>query len=196
MFRIRAGGFRRAATSPRAAALLLGMVALVAAGVASAAARDVTITFNRATLPFPDGTILRHQLADHYRIEFSAEDSDLPPAYRLSLGPQENVVRSAGMETELINPFRIFFLDHSVKSVSVSMEDRNLNDQRHTLTAFSSSGTVLDAASVQDHVAGDTAGSFTMTVTSSRPIAYVVVLEQPFGAEVLRELRYRSEGPD
>lgn len=184
----------RVSPSRRMVLLLVACAAFLAASVASAASSEVVIPFNSATLPYPDGTILTTQLADHFGVVFSADDSDLPPAYRLSLGPQENVVRFGPGETELTNPFRIFFLSQAVKSVSASIEDRNTDDQLHTLTAFSSTGSILDAASFQDGIAGDLAGVFTLTVSSNHPIAYVVEIEQPFGAEVLRELRYQTAG--
>ena len=186
---------RRVAGRRPAVALLVAVVALAAAAAASAAT-ETTVELSASTLPYPIATILTNQLESQYGIVFSADDSDLPPAYQLSLGDQENVIREGGAleERELINPFRIFFTDHAVTSVSLTLVDRNSNDQTHALTAFSGAGRVLDSATFRDGVSGGVAGTFTLTVSSNAPIAYVVEIEQPFGAEVLRELRYTSRG--
>jgi hypothetical protein len=173
------------------AAVVLGLTA----GVALAATRHVALAFDATSLPYPDGTVITTQLVAH-GVVFSANDSDLPPEYRLSLGPQENVVRRNGAEATLTNPFRIAFTQGPVMSATLTIEDRNLNDQRHTLTAFTSDGRAIDAASFQDGIQGDTAGTFTLSVSSKRKkdaIAYVVVIEQPFGAEILRAIDYTTK---
>jgi hypothetical protein len=177
----------------------LATVALgLTAGIAIGATQIVGLTFDAASLPYPDGTVVTTQFIDRGLV-FSADDTDLPPEYRLSLGAQENVVRRDGDTASLLNPFRIFFVDGPVMAVTLTLEDWNLNDQLHTLTAFTSSGEVIGTASFQDGIQGDTAGTFTLSVSAEKKkdaIAYLVVIEQPFGAEILRALDYTTKAKD
>ena len=172
------------------ATVVLGLTA----GIALAATRHVALAFDATSLPYPDGTVITTQFVNR-GVVFSADDGDLLPAYRLSLGSQENIVRREGDAAALTNPFRIAFTAGPVMSATLTIEDRNTNDQRHTITAFTSAGEAIDAASFQDGIQGETAGTFTLSVSSKRKkdaIAYVVVIEQPFGAEILRAIDYAT----
>jgi hypothetical protein len=149
----------------------------------------VIADFLPGTLPFTDGTNITNQFKGRGLV-FSAEDADLPPEFQMSLGWQENRISGA----TLYNLFRLQFLDATrpVVSVSVALRDNNLNPQTHTLTAFDRSGSVVDTASFTESIKdGDVSPDrFTLTVSSCKGIAFVVAIEQPFGAEVLERITF------
>ena len=151
-------------------------------------ASTVIADFTPYTLSLPVGTVITDQFAKQ-GIVFSTDGADLPPEYQKSLGPQEHVVREGGatypfdqnVDAILTNLFRIDFTRRNVVSVSVTLRDKNLNPQVHTLTAFDSSGNVLDVDSLTE--SGELIDRFTLTVSSCAGIVSIVALEQPFGAE-------------
>jgi hypothetical protein len=72
----------------------------------------------------------------------------------------------------------------------VTLHDHGGNPQTHRLTAFSKSGKVLDEDSFKDDSTfPDPDDEFTLTVSSCEGIAFVVAIEQPFGAERLERVR-------
>jgi hypothetical protein len=110
----------------------------------------VIANFLPGTLPFPDGTNITNQFKQQGLI-FSADDGDLPPEFQASLGTQENIIISG----TFFNLFRLNFLPSTkrpVVSVTVTLGNHNGVFQTHTLTAFDSSGTVVDAASFTQKV--------------------------------------------
>jgi len=109
------------------------------------------------------------------------------------LGSQENRIgANAGEYGTFYNLFRlIFIVTDPVIEVSVTLIDSNLNPQIHTLTAFDAAGNIVDVDSfTENDLFPD---PFTLTVASSGGIAFVVALEQPYGAEILNQISYTIE---
>jgi hypothetical protein len=137
------------------------------------------------TVNYPDGTTLTDQFKGQ-GVSFSAYDGDLPPEFRRSLGTQENCVQGQ----TVYNLFRLEFIaDKPVVEVSLEFGDRNVRSQTHTVTAFDSSGNVVDSATFRKDT-GLARRPFSLKVKSSQGIAFVVAIEQPFGAEMLRGITY------
>lgn len=87
--------------------------------------------------------------------------------------------------------FRLNFITvEPVIGVSVTLGDNNVNAQTHTLIAFDGSGNVVDEDSFAED--GLFPGTFTLTVSSSTGIAFIVAIEQPFGAERLELITYTT----
>lgn len=149
------------------------------------------LDFTPGTLPFPDGTNITTQFQSE-GVTFSADDSDLPPQFRQSLGWQENRVQD-GM---FYNLFRLNFPSSGqpTTKVGITFHDSNGNRQVHTLTAFDSAGNVLDKASFTEYLVDTTytgypfPDRFTLVVSSCKGIASVVAIESPFGAEVVERI--------
>jgi pimeloyl-ACP methyl ester carboxylesterase len=150
-----------------------------------------TVDFSPGTLPFPTLTNITDQFSQ-YGIIFSDDDEDLEPEFQKSLGPQENHVNSGFF----FNLFRMNFLPAAqpVASVTVTFVDHNVNPQIHTLTAFDSSGKVVDDASFTED--GEFPDPFTLTLSSCEGIAFVVAIEQPIGAERVVRIEFTRGVPE
>ena len=150
-------------------------------------ASTVTVDFPPGTLPFPDFYNITTEYSDKGMV-FSATDNDLPLEYQKSLGSQENAIGGG----TFYNLFRVNFITADpVVNVSVTLGDQNGNAQTHTLTAFDSTGNVLDIDSFTEF-AGYNPDTFTLTVSSRKGIAFIVAIEQPFGTERLESITYTT----
>lgn len=155
--------------------------------------RSVTvIDLAPGTLPFPDGTNITNQF-ESQGVIFSADASDLPPEFQVSLGSQENRIQDG----TFFNLFRLnFATDATIDSVSLTFGDQNSNSQVHTLTAFDRAGNIVDRASFNENTAFPEIfpDPFTLTVSSCQGIAFIVAIEQPLGAERLERIAFTQGG--
>lgn len=167
--------------------------------IGSACAMDASPSCGKGstvTTDFPIGKVLfpdRTNITDQFRSQgliFSADDADLPPIFQKSLKDQEHIVISGTFH----NLFKLKFVqdERPVTSVTVTLVDSNEILQTHTLTAFDSTGAVVDTASYVDKPGDDRV--FSLTVSSCKGIAFVVAIEQPFGAEAIQRITY-TRGP-
>jgi hypothetical protein len=69
--------------------------------------------------------------------------------------------------------------------------DHNTNHQTHDLIASDSTGAVVDKASFTEPI-GEFPHSFALTVSSCKGIAFVLAIEQQFGAERLERIILRE----
>jgi class 3 adenylate cyclase len=143
----------------------------------------------------PDETIVTTEyIADG--VVFSDRDDDLPEECRKSLREQENVVRAAVVGQTpgtLWNPFRINFeTQRPVQRVSLTITDMNERPQQHMLYAFDSEGAIVDEVAYHESGRGLT---FVLNAYSYEGIAFVVVIEEPFGAQILRRIEYSMAEP-
>jgi hypothetical protein len=169
--------------------ILIPVMVIVLFGLSSYlvhAASTITLDFSSGTLPFPDF----HNMTDEFKskgIVFSPEDSDLPQEFQKSLGLQENIMISG----HFYNLFRATFTSPDpVESVSVTFRDSCENPQKHTLTAFDTAGNIVGSDSFTEH--GFYTTPFTLTVSGNKSIAFIVAIEEPYGAEELLSIAYTT----
>jgi len=163
--------------------------ALKVSDLSCQSAKSMTVNFPAGEVPFPNGTTVTHQFKPAGLI-FS------------STNPQNNFVQDG----YFYNPDRIQFITtEPVVSVSITLTDSNLNLQTHLLSAYDRNNNLLDLATFTDPSPGtypqlcgvvqgcqnSSPDRFTLTVSSCKGIAYVIVDAQPPGAQTLDTIVYR-----
>jgi hypothetical protein len=163
--------------------LLMTVVSGLLLSVSQAVATTVNISFEPGTLPYH----APHYVTTDYiewGIIFSEDTTGLDGEY--NSGSAENYIQGGIFH----NMRRVDFVTAGiVTSVTVTLLDRNTNQQFHLLYAFDTSGHQVDVDSFND--GGLNTSPFTLTVSSAQGIATVLAYQEPqLGAQELWNFEY------
>lgn len=122
-------------------------------------------------------------------IQFSDAYSDLPSPLNVAYNlPQANF----SIGGEFLDMWRASFPTSSVLSASITIHDRDGQDQTHTLYAVDGSGTLIAAYGWQE--SGLYANPITLSVTApeGKTISSIILVTEPYGETKLDVIKYEK----
>jgi hypothetical protein len=123
-------------------------------------------------------------------IKFSDTYSDLPSPLNLDYNlPRANLSRGG----EFLDMWRAYFPTSSVLSASITIHDRDGQDQTHTLYAIDDTGTIIAAYGWQE--SGFYANPINLSVTApeGKTISSIVLVTEPYGETKLDAIKYEKK---
>jgi hypothetical protein len=123
-------------------------------------------------------------------IKFSDTYSDLPSPLNLAYNlPQANL----SLGGEFLDMWRASFPTSSVLSASITIHDRDGQDQTHTLYAIDDSGTIIAAYGWQESGLYSNPINLSVTAPEGKTIKSVVLVTEPYGETKLTMFKYEKK---